>query len=377
MFKKITALTLSLSFVFLIGCWNYRDLDEMNIVVGIALDYDRMTNQYAMTLEVADLTGSSDESGISGKMIYTKGRTLFEAARNTKRREQDKLFFGSPNVLIIDQELAYKQGIEAVMEWFIRDAECRESICVAISRAETASDILTPPKDTKGLVSERLHDIIREDGEVNSTTCRAQLYQIYNFLNAPRRCAILPAFHRTQDGERVVPEVLGVAVIKGGFLVGFLSPEETKYLLLADNKMKTTILPISVMGRPTADATLEVLENHSKKSFKYENGQLTLIIKTGTIFSLAENQSQLDIMDKNNVKMIEDATKEEIKYNIESLMNTLQKDLKTDVMGFSDHIYKTKPRLWDEIKDYWDELYENAKVEVEVKVKIVNSAFTK
>ena len=47
------------------------------------------------------------------------------------------------------------------MEWFIRDAECRESICVAISRAETASDILTPPKDTKGLVSERLHDIIR------------------------------------------------------------------------------------------------------------------------------------------------------------------------------------------------------------------------
>ncbi|HQD72552.1 MAG TPA: Ger(x)C family spore germination C-terminal domain-containing protein, partial [Clostridiales bacterium] len=225
--------------------------------------------------------------------------------------------------------------------------------------------------------SERLHDIIREDGEVNSTTFRAQLYQIYNFLNAPRRCAILPAFHRTQDGERVVPEVLGVAVIKGGFLVGFLSPEETKYLLLADNKMKTTILPISVMGRPTADATLEVLENHSKKSFKYENGQLTLIIKTGTIFSLAENQAQLDIMDKNNVKMIEDATKEEIKYNIESLMNTLQKDLKTDVMGFSDHIYKTKPRLWDEIKDYWDELYENAKVEVEVKVKIVNSAFTK
>ena len=58
-------------------------------------------------------------------------------------------------------------------------------------------------------------------------------------------------------------------------------------------------------------------------------------------------------------------------------MNTLQIDLKTDVIGFSDHIYKTMPRLWYEIKDYWDELYENAKVEVEVKVKIVNSAFTK
>lgn len=93
MIKRVLLCLLSaLSAVILSGCWNYRGLDQLNIVVGIAIDFDQEENLFDITYEVADLTKGDKNSNAAGKTIHAKGATLFDTARNAKRKEADRLF---------------------------------------------------------------------------------------------------------------------------------------------------------------------------------------------------------------------------------------------------------------------------------------------
>jgi spore germination protein KC len=136
--RLLVGLTTILLASTLCGCWNYRSLDQVDIVVGIAVDFDKRTNRYKLSYEIADLLSTQKKGSINGKIVESEGKTLFDAVRNAKRKEADKLFFGSAQIIIISQELAREMGIMKVIEWFLRDAECRETMCVALSQEDTA-----------------------------------------------------------------------------------------------------------------------------------------------------------------------------------------------------------------------------------------------
>ena len=87
----------------LAGCWNYRGLDQMNIVVGVAVDYNKENERFQLTYEVADLSGEGKTSGPKGKLITSEGATIFEAVRNAKSKEADRLFFGSASHFPLSQ----------------------------------------------------------------------------------------------------------------------------------------------------------------------------------------------------------------------------------------------------------------------------------
>ncbi len=38
--------------IILCGCWNYREIDTLAIVAGMAIDKDMVTNKYIVTTEI-------------------------------------------------------------------------------------------------------------------------------------------------------------------------------------------------------------------------------------------------------------------------------------------------------------------------------------
>ncbi|MEM5768437.1 MAG: Ger(x)C family spore germination protein, partial [Bacillota bacterium] len=287
------------------GCWNYRSLDQVNIVVGIAIDFDENTDTFDVIYETANLAAAERRSKITGKITHAPGKTLFAAARDAKRREEDRLFFGGSHVLIISQKLAREEGILPIIEWFLRDGECRESICVAISQEDTASSILEGQEETKGIISIALHDIIKEDKDITGSSTNTQLFQLYNSLYSARKSAILPALHKVKNGEKEVVESNGLAIIKEDRLAGFLSPEQSRYVLMIENKLGGGIFTLSMKDMPGDDISLEIFGSKTKKTFTYEQGKVTVHIETETNVALAENRSHLDSTDKQVIKLIE------------------------------------------------------------------------
>ncbi|NLV85956.1 MAG: Ger(x)C family spore germination protein [Clostridiales bacterium] len=378
MFKKILLVFLNLSLILsLCGCWNYQGLDELNIVVGIAVDFDNNGNCFDVSYESADLATADKKSVITGKITHSKGKNLFDAARNAKRREEDRLFFGGSQILIINETLAADEGILTIIEWFLRDVECRETISVAISQEDTAASILEVKGEPKGIVSITLHDIIKKDRDVSGTSMDKPMFQIYNDLHSLRKSTVMPALHKVKNGEGEVIEINGLAVIKEDRLEGYLSPEQSRYVLMIEDKLGGGIFTLSTQGISSHDISLEIFESDTKKSFSYESGRLTVEINTKTKVYIAENRGYLDIMDKEVVSQIETLASEMIKDNIENLVALTQQQYKTDLFGFGEMIHKRDLKLWNELSPMWDKLYPDLEIKVSAEVNAVNSASTR
>jgi spore germination protein KC len=67
----------------ILGCWDYTGLNQINIVLGVAVDKDILTGEYKVTYEVVDTTKAGKDE-VSSVLFDTKGASLFDTARNSK-----------------------------------------------------------------------------------------------------------------------------------------------------------------------------------------------------------------------------------------------------------------------------------------------------
>ncbi|NLV58432.1 MAG: Ger(x)C family spore germination protein [Clostridiales bacterium] len=359
------------------GCWNYRSLDEMDLVVGIAIDFDKEADLFKISFEVADLMGGSKDDAVKGRLVESEGKTLFDAVRNAKKKEEDRLFFGNALLVSVNQEVAREMGLSGILEWFLRDAECRETMSVVLSQEDTAKSILESPKDSGGIMSSTIYDIVAEDKQATGATIHFDLYRLYDMINSPRNAALLPAIHKIKMEDQEIPELNGIAICKGDKLAGFLSAEEAKYALMVEDMLERGILPLSLGEMPTYDISLEIFENKTRKSYTYEQDRMVVDIKTITNVTLAENLNKMDPMDKEQVKLIEDAAQRLIQNSIQDMIVKVQREYNVDIFGFGEMIYRKDPMLWDRLMPTWEEQFPTVEVKVTSKVHIVNSAFIK
>lgn len=376
--KKIVCITLCLLLVFpLVGCWNYRGLNEMSIVSGVAIDRNPLNGYFQLTFETVDLSKPIKSAGLVSKIIQTEGKTLFDAARNAKTRVQSKLYYGNMQIVVVSREIAETEGVEDIIDWFLRDSECRETMCFIISQEKTAHDILSIEGSNNSIVAEEIQKIINTDQEITSSTADVELYKIYNILRGEGLSLTLPAVHTVINDKEPATEINGIAIFKGEKLKGFLTPEQSKYLLFATDHVNGGVLTCSSTNLGPDNVSLEISENKTKQSYSYEDGKIKIKIKTDTIVFLNEMLSKLDALDKDQIAVIEKSASDALKKNMRLVIEEIQTNFKSDALGFGNMIYRKDPKLWSQLSNNWDILFPTLEVEIDSKVKIVNSAAIK
>lgn len=414
MIKRLCLLALIISVLFMGGCWNYKSLDKLNIVVGVAVDYDNEKEMFNMTYELANLSGQAKTSPITGRIIHTEGKTLFDAARNANLKESKNLFFGATTLLIVDQEIAKEKGILPILDWFIRDSELRETLNVVISQEDKAADILeSSGEDKKEIISSNIHDAINGNKKISSTTVNTQIYQILNDLYSTRKSTLIPTIRleseksksekgKSEDGKNTqggtgsgsqgsgsdgeganksktpkAPKITGVAVIKGDKLAGFLSTDMAKYILLIEDKLNSGIITLSSEDVTGEDISLEIFKNNSKLKYSYKDENLTIRIETNTYVTIGENTASLNVMDEEVIKKVEEAASKKVEMGIKELVDIFQHEFNADVLGFGEIMHKRNHTLWKQLEPSWDQIFPNLDVEVSSKIKIINAGASK
>jgi spore germination protein KC len=355
------------------GCWSYRGINETTIVSGVAIDKDAATGNYQITYEIVDLTRDIKETGVQPKIVEAEGKTLFDAARNAKKRLVNKLYFGNTQIIVVDQNIA-GEGISSIVDWFLRDAECRETLNLVVSQQETAKDILTLKGIDEMLVAYEVRKIIEEDQNVTASTKSAELYSIFNTLHDEGISLTVPAFRSVMNHEDLTAEVNGVGVFKGDRLIGYLTPTETNYYLFIIDEIRAGVLTLSLEGEQTDDISLEIYKNKTEVSCSYKDGKAKAQINIKTEVALDELETELGLLDEHLMKEIAAKEAQKLEDEILSVIKKVQAEYGSDIFGFGNKLYKSDPKLWKEIRPEWDVLFQEMDVEIVCEISIVNTA---
>ncbi len=372
--KILSALAILLIPVLLAGCWNYRSLDQISIVAGMALDRDEETGDYRITFEIVDTTKNVKQEGVKAMVLESHGETIFEAVRDAKRRISNKIYFGQMETVIISEEIARTVDIGDLLDFFMRDAEVRETIVITVSREQCACDLITIEGIGHPLVSYEMEKIIMEDNKITSSIPFTQLYNINEILDDEGQELVLPAFHNADNHGKIATETDGAAVYKGQRLIGFLTPEQTKYFLFVVNKVQGGVLTCASTGEGPADTTLEISKSVTKRSFALQDGRLVMKLSIETDAYLNEANTPIDSLDEASIDAIRLQAASKLMRGISDMIATVQSQFNSDIFGFGNLIYKHDPKLWAQFKDQWDSLFPDLEVSIECKVNIVNTS---
>lgn len=351
------------------GCWNYREVEQLAIVSGMA--FDKNGDNYSITSEIVEVSGGR-ESKTKTSLITSEGVTIFDALRKAIKKAGKRLYFSHAEIIILSREVA-EEGIVPVLDWVSRDAEPRYMLHFLISKEKTAKDILKQKPMTMDVLSFELNDMLNSQKSLSYAE-DIEEWQFINDLTEMGVSATLPTVNITTDSDKLTPEIMGTGVFKQDKLVGFLDGEETKTMLFVKDKIKGGLLvKKEYKGSSVTNISLEIHNNKTHVKPHFANGKITMEINTNTDVVLAENGGRENYIEepaRTKLKMDFEAM---LQNDIKDLVKKMQVQYDSDIFGFGKAVKLSMPELWKRIEPNWEQIYKNIEVKVHSTINIKNS----
>jgi spore germination protein len=381
--KVIAAHLLLLPLLFITGCWDSKNITEMSIVVGEAIDqgneapiekelnekgggYQKqdlitITWQIVIPKIAASRSVSADMKpyknlSLSGDMIHQFAREVSLESKPLFNQHQKMFVFGKKLVRSID--------LQTLIDQHFRDNEVRESGLVLVARG-LAKDTL----ESQGpeIPVDRL---VRISKNQYRTTRILPPMTIQNVMEkiATHSSFLIQSVVASQGEVKFA----GTAIFKQeeNKLIGFLSEEELEGLTWLTGKSKGGVVKTLDEGnRPFIIYELESLKSHIKP--KVSGDKISFEVEIDSIGRLTEDwRDKVDYFDNSYLQSAEKAAQEEVEHHIDMILKAMQSKYLVEVAGFGTQLRIHYPKVWQKVKQNWDQEFSKIPVTYTVKLKI-------
>lgn len=359
------------------GCWDYKGMDELTIVAGIAIDLDKDDpDVFALTFEVVDMSTPSEQGEVASTLLETKGKTITEAVYNANRKLNTNMYFGNAEVLVLSHQLVEEKGLDPIIDPFLRDSGIRDNMYVLVSGNETAKEIIEPSDQ---IVSFHLNSNISEDRFSANSTRLYELYQVYNILEENTTELALPVV-LIADKESKDIDLNGMALFQGSKKIGNLSNEDTSYYLLAVSKLNGGSFELTKKEtNGNEDQYIAFVDRESAPShdFTFDGEHFTFIVKLDMIVSVVEFFGDWGEINEALTYQFEQEIAEMLSKEIQRVILSVHGEYGIDFIGFADKIHDKDPQLWKKVRDNWQDYLKSANVQIDCKVLVNDTGLIK
>lgn len=374
--KRILKISLLSSLIFLnlffiSGCWNYREIDQLAVVAGAAID--KQDDKYLVSVEIVNVTGGK-EAKVSPKVVTGIGDTIFDAIRNTINISGKQLYWAHSEILIISEEIA-REGVAEVIDLFTRDPETRMSSNLLISKEKTAKEILEQQSITTVIQSSEINRMLMSQKSLSKAPVTA-VYQFVDTLLDNTRSAVIPAIGITENQVKS-DELFGTAVFKKDKLSGFLNGEDSKYFLFVRNKVKGGLLiQKEKIEGSDVKVSLEIFADKTYTKIKpvFSNGKLTMKLDVFVNVAIGELEGSKNYMNETGRTKLQKAAEKSLEDNIKRVIKKVQNEYSSDIFEFGRIVQDERPDVWKELENDWEKIYKDLEVKVKAEIIIKDSS---
>lgn len=374
------------------GCWSSKEIEDLALYTGLALDTGELTkaeqeledkgityskqNKITATIQVIPVktTGSTDkqggqqggQQGTPYQNVSGTGDSLLEIFRQYSIRNERPIVGHHLKVIVISAELLKQQSIGQLMDFVLRDNDIRPSSMVFISQGRAEETMVSKRSDE--IPSLHIHQMIRNQGRTSKIMSPVIVSMLDAFMYSKRSFALQNLV--TADGET---EFAGAAVVKGdsGHWVGNLSQEDTECLSWLTGEGDTGV--IKAYDWENEPMTYEMKAMKSKIKARTEGDEIRFEVSIETEGRLIETWNTSSILSSgDNTEKAAKLFEEKLKQMMEHMISKLQQDYKADVAGFGDALSIQQPRAWKKVEDHWDEVFSRARISFKYDLKITD-----
>ena len=381
--KKVLSLLIILS-LLLTGCWDKREINELSFVQGIGMDIDKdkMCNITVQVLKPANLATSSGGGGggaAAGKpyeVYSSRGVDFAKAFANFNTELSRTLFLQHNEIIFIGENLA-RSGIYSMLDFITRNPEFRRTSYLVVVTGGTLDDLMKLSKNVEKYPYKEILGMIQNQRNTSS----GYVCDVNHFVETLETEEVQPIVGRLEivkkDGKPQHARFVGAAAFKYDKMIGFLSEEQTKGIMWMDNFIKNTSLVID--KGPKGDKThitFTVIKAKSSITPKVNGDDVSFDVKINFESNMTEQDAVYNLTELKMIKSLEDLQEQKVKSEIEDALNAIQKKYKVDSIGFGQKLQEKYPKVWEKIKDRWNEIYPNVKINVSVKASLKRSGLT-
>ncbi|GFZ77638.1 spore germination protein KC [Paenibacillus marchantiophytorum] len=364
----------------LTSCWDRRELNELGILAGVAID--KVGNQYQLSVQVVvpgEVGTRARKYGAPVTLFQATAPTLFEAFRKLTETSPRKIYTAHIRVLILSEAIA-QEGIAKVLDLLVRNPETRVDYYVMVARKTSAENILKILTPLDNIPAEALFHSLDTSSKVWAPITKVTVDILIDQLMTKGMNPVLPGISIVEHGlaenkvEDIDPPVKlrysGLAAFKNDKLVGWLTTDEGKGYNYIQNQVKSTVGTIHCPDGKLI--SLEVLRSHTDvKSFmEQEDPYMQVAIKMDV--NIGEVTCHINLNEPQTIEWLQKEAEHDLEALMKKSVEVMQKKYKVDIFGFGQATYEASPKLWKSIGDDWDNHFADLKVVYQTSINIRN-----
>ncbi|MFS8523649.1 MAG: Ger(x)C family spore germination protein [Limnochordales bacterium] len=397
--RRTTALCAVLTALALLpaGCWDHRPPETSAFIIMLGFDEDPEDPAMTAVTQLAIIpgafaVGNEGSVGLDQTPFY-----LLSDAAPTLESAQAAVFdhlsrlpsLEHMDAIVFGQDFARAgRATEPAVAWAMRHPQIRPDTFVFVADGP-AQPFLDARPVLDPLPGEAISALMKHSDRVHFVF-PMRLYEFARTLLSPRIDAAVPLVGRVDPLSARVPpgfsqrafvgategsepadtqiQLLGMAIFKGKRMVGTLTTDDGSGLrwIYGGNKGILTI-PHPVQEGHYIVATS--INSSAKRRVRFENGRLVLGIEVQAVMDAWGEGIFEPLAIAKYAPAIERDLAGMIEKNVRKTMERLQ-ELKADIFGFGEELYRSSPKEWDKVAEVWDDVYAGAALEIRARVTL-------
>lgn len=370
------------------GCWSSREIEDLALYSGLALDagqpapvektfeeegatYSKQ-NKVMVTIQVVPTKsiGTKDKKQSGTQLAYLNisgsGDSILEIFRQFSTRLDRPIIGHHLKVIIISARLLKQYSIEQLTDFILRDNDIRPSTLVFISQGPARDTLYS--KMPNEIPSLHIRGMLRNETRTSKVLGPVTLAKLDAFTHNKKSFVLQNIV--TGSGE---VEVSGAGIIQGssGRWLGNLSQEDTECLSWLRNQGNSGA--IKTYNWEHVPITYELRAMKSKITSHVNGDQISFHVDIATEGRLIENWSRdATPSSEQYAKKAEQVIKDKLAIMMEGMIAKLQETYKADVGSFGERLAIEHPGVWRKVKDNWDDVFSRTEITMAYKVKITD-----
>lgn len=377
--KKIVFFLCILNCLLLLtGCWDRKELSEIKVVAGMAIDKGE-DGKYKVTVEAlnaAELNTQTAAGNSPAVVEGIEGNSISEITHLFNEYYAQFLIFSHMKVLVISEEVA-SAGTLDFIDFLERNREIRDDFNIIIAKNGRAEDILKVSAHYRKASSLKLSPQLDHLMEDWGGDPGMNIINFISELNLEGKEPVLATVRLKGDVDKgmsmdnimkVTPDAIvtvdSLAIFKDGKLVGFLSLEDSRNYLWVRNNLKTTSL--SIECKKGDYSAIRVTESKTEVTSKWKNEKPSIHVNIKAEGFIEGTQCYKSVDKLGTIEKYEQLINKTFSKKITETIANVQRQYQADIFGFGETMRRQDFHSFMKVKDKWDEEFAKADVKVDV-----------